>query len=234
MKVKDLVRQILFNLGIVILAIVLYSPGLIGLTPFDESILRAGFSIICVPVLLFLFYLANHTLFRKQSAVVFKNHTYIVDSETGDNLIKFKQLADELRDMDTWRLVNECIGILLRLFTRVCDDRSLNQTERELRLGALKAKVGFYMDALGETLLCIINLERFGTADSEQDARNYEELLETLTTLRDIFRWILDEESGSSGSKIASEQDLVRAKAELDGYMDNVVRNLADQYNSKY
>lgn len=227
-----MLQQILLNLCIVVLAVVLYSPGFVGLSLSDPSILKSGLSIICVPVLIFLFYLANRCLFDKKSVVIYQDRAFFMDSNTGDHLIRFQNLAGQLRDLNTYRLVHECIGLLVHIFARVCDNNSLNQTERELRLDALKAKVGFYMDSFGETLVCMVNLEKYG-CDFGQDADNHAELIETLKTLRDIFRWILDEESGVSGSKIISEQDMVRAKAELDGYMDNVVRNLAEQYNKK-
>ena len=45
-KMKNFLKILLLNIGIIIAAILTYSNGFLGLRPTDDSILRAGFSIL--------------------------------------------------------------------------------------------------------------------------------------------------------------------------------------------
>lgn len=55
------------NLGIVIAAVIVYSPGLLCLRPTDESIFRAGMSIITALALLFILFLTNINFLKEPS-----------------------------------------------------------------------------------------------------------------------------------------------------------------------
>lgn len=64
-------KLILLNLSIVIIAILAYSPGFFYLRPSDESIFRAGMSIITFLSLAFAFCYGNHSLLKPQEKVTY-------------------------------------------------------------------------------------------------------------------------------------------------------------------
>ena len=61
---KNIIKIILLNLSIVIAGILLYSDGFLGLRPGDDSILRAGLSIIFAISLVAIFSVGNYSLLK--------------------------------------------------------------------------------------------------------------------------------------------------------------------------
>ena len=57
------------NLGIIIAAVIAYSPGFLNLRPSDESILRAGFSILIAIGLIILFIHGNMSLLKEPEKI---------------------------------------------------------------------------------------------------------------------------------------------------------------------
>ena len=84
---KKIMKLIAVNLGIAVLAVILYSPGLIGLRLSDYSIFRAGMSIIAALVLIAVFFLANITLLKDpdQKPVTLEE---VPDLEKAKNILK--------------------------------------------------------------------------------------------------------------------------------------------------
>lgn len=66
---KKIIKLILLNLSIAVVAVIAYSDGLLGLRPSDPSILRAGFSIITGIGLLAALIFGNFALLRDKKPV---------------------------------------------------------------------------------------------------------------------------------------------------------------------
>lgn len=64
-------KLIFLNLAIVIIAIIAYSPGFLFLRPSDESVFRAGMSIITFLALIIAFFYGNLTLLKPQKKVTY-------------------------------------------------------------------------------------------------------------------------------------------------------------------
>ncbi len=84
---KKLIKLIAVNLCIAAAAVILYSPGLVGLRLSDYSIFRAGMSIIAALLLIIIFFLANITLLKgpDQKPVVLED---VSDLEKAKNILK--------------------------------------------------------------------------------------------------------------------------------------------------
>lgn len=234
-KIVDIIVRVLLNLFVVFLAVSLYSPGLIALRPTDESILRAGFSIICVPLLLCMFCYINRDFIKKKSIVVYQGRAVVMDASLGDKILRLKDLVSFLRTKHVYRfnvmthLADQCLNSAVLICSRVENYTYANYQEKRAALRDLDAKMGFYIDALYETIQCCVNLARYWSG-SDVDIRDFDDLYDTLSTIDGIFTWMRDTAFERMHSDISSDQTMIKVRAELDGYIDHVVHDLANKY----
>lgn len=86
MQKDNIIKVVILNFIIIITAIVAYSPGLLNLRPGDDSIFRAGMSIIIIIVLIFAFFYGNFEL-TKPKVLKRVNVKEISDIEKAEKLL---------------------------------------------------------------------------------------------------------------------------------------------------
>jgi len=84
-KMKNFLKILLLNIGIIIAAILTYSNGFLGLRPTDDSILRAGFSILIGLGLAGGLLGGNYALLKEPKKVL---HAQLLDKNQVENVLK--------------------------------------------------------------------------------------------------------------------------------------------------
>lgn len=213
---KRLWITILGNIGIITIAIILYSPGLFALRPTDESIFRAGSSIFCVILLCVLFYITNKNLIQKKTI----NGTQIDrnDIQTIQQMIK---ATEPLKSKDAKKVTETIITNLAKIYFL------LNTMPNTGKNKEIREQLDFYIDSAKELFVVLFKLETSWTV-TQRHLQNWKENLKACNSINDVFKTILDDLADDTSPDFS--YDVILERARLDTHKtDDILAKYDDQ-----
>lgn len=220
---KDLIKIIILDMVLAIVLVVCYSPGLLNLRPSDDNILRAGFSILTIPVTLLLFYVINIDLLKQKSVKTYDGKRVIVKATDGNILDDIDDLNDQIKDSTLLGKSDMCRSCIADIFIKANDE------DNDFTIPTVRRKLEYYLGVYIDTLKRIIILEKYSNTSLYKNS--YREISSTLDLLQEVFLKALDQMLSNTLNGAELDKIVLGNMMALDGYGSNPFEDLKNKYN---
>lgn len=222
-ETKELIRIIVLDLLVAVVLIVCYSPGFLDLRPSDYSILRAGLSIVIVPIALILLYFINLSLVEQKSVKTHDGKRIRVKATDGDILAEINELVDKIKDRQIAEKSNLCRSCVADIFLQANDD------ENDLTVPVVRQKIQYYLDVYIETLKRMITMEKYSNTSLYR--QSYAEISSTMDLLQEVFLKALDQMLSNTLSGAELDKIVLKQMMAMDGFGHNPFEELKNKYS---
>ncbi len=222
-RANEMLKIIVLDAVLAIVLVVCYSPGLLNLRPSDASILRAGFSILIVPISVILFYLINKSLFSQKSVRTFDGQSVAVKVEDADILNEIDEYNSKIKDKSMLEKSYTCRSCLADIFIRATEDNS------DLTVPIVRNKLNYYLNVYKDTLSRILVLEKYQR--TQVYMKNYREISSTLDLLQEVFLKALDQVLNNALNGAELDNIVLKNMMAMDGFGYNPFEQLKDKYS---
>lgn len=219
---KQIMKIIVLDIILAVTTIVLYSPGLISLRATDESILRAGLSIILIPVLLFLFWVVNSPLLHHKSVKSVDGHKVMVNFSDSGIIDEVDKLNSKIRDSNVLNSSYTCRACLEDIFVRAADDNS------DLTVPIVRSRLDYYLEVYRDTLERMVILEKYSRTSLYE--KSYKEISSTLELLQEVFLNALDQILSNTLNGAELDKIVLSNMMAMDGFGHNPFEAIKDKY----
>lgn len=222
-EARNMIKNIVLDTVLAIALIICYSPGLLNLRPSDESILRAGLSIVIIPISLAIFYFINEDLIHQKSVKTIDGKRAMVKVSDGDVLEEIDNLNRQITDAAMLEKSDVCRSCIADIFIRANDDDS------DFTVPIVRSKLEYYLGVYTDTLKRIITLEKYRRTSLYQ--MSYNEISSTLELLQEVFYKALDQMLNNTLNGADLDKIVLKQMMAMDGFGHNPFEELKGKYS---
>lgn len=219
---KDLIRTLVLDFILAIVLVICYSPGLLNLRFSDENIIRAGFSILIIPLSAIAFYFINEGVIRHKSVKTLDGVHARVKVADADILDDIDALNEKIHDTEMLSKSYMCRSCLADIFVRANDDST------DLTVPVVRQRLQYYLTVYIETLNRMIVLEKYSRTSLYN--KSYSEISNTIELLQEVFLKALDQILNNTLNGAELDNIVLKNMMAMDGYGHNPFEELKDKY----
>lgn len=220
---KELIITIVIDLVIAIALVICYSPGLLNLRPSDSSILRAGFSILAIPIAAVIFIPVNYKLLTKKSITTLDGNKAKVNVKDGNILDDIDALNNQIKNSSLLERSLMCRSCIADIFIRATEDSN------DYNVPFVRSKLEYYLDMYTDTLKRAITLEKYERTSLYK--KSFIEISNTIDLLQKVFFKALDQILSNALNGAELDKIVLENVMEMDGLADEKPDELKDKYS---